>query len=107
MGDPNDYDTWMGQKDLLLPYRVSSELVARTGKKETICIHMLPSCHNADHSLGRMLLEKAPDEESRQIIREGLEITDECFEKHARTIFREAENRQHTIKAILAAVMGV
>lgn len=100
------YQAFMGKKDELLPYRISNDLVARTGK-DTVVLHMLPACHNADHNMAQKLLAEAPDEESRQLIREGLEITDECFEANARYIFREAENRQHTIKAVVAAVMGL
>ena len=68
---------------------------------------MLPSLHNADHSLGQQLLAQAPDEASRKIITEGMEISDELFEKHAAEIFREAGNRQHTIKAMMCAVLGI
>ncbi len=57
--------------------------------------------------LGQSLLAQAPDEESKKIITEGMEISDELFEKHAAEIFREAGNRQHTIKAVLAATMGI
>ena len=91
----------------LLPYRLDSRLMEMTENPDCIAMHMLPSCHSAEHDLGRRLLRDAPDEESKKIIREGLEISDECFRKQWRTIFREAENRQHTIKAILAACLGL
>ena len=87
-GDVND----------LLPYRVSSELCERTGNRDVFCMHELPSVHNAEHEIGRKLLAQAPNDFERTVIEEGLEITDECFEKNASVIFREAENRQHTIK---------
>ena len=51
-------------------------------------------------------MAEAPDEWSRDIIRTGFEITDECFEANASVIFREAGNRQHTIKAMVCAVLG-
>lgn len=70
-------------------------------------MHELPSVHNAEHEIGRKLLAQAPNDFERTVIEEGLEITDECFEKNASVIFREAENRQHTIKAIMAAVLGL
>ena len=105
--DPDRYESWMGDADMLLPYRVSSELMDRTENPDIFVIHELPSVHNADHGVGKRLLSQAPDEKSRKIIREGFEITDECFEKNASIIFREAENRQHTIKAILCAVLGL
>ena len=105
--DPNSYDSFMGDVDMLLPYRVSTDIMARTENPDIFCMHELPSIHNANHSIGQRLLEQAPNEREKKIIKEGLEITDECFEKNANVIFREAENRQHTIKAILAAVMGI
>lgn len=105
--DPDVYESWMGDAEMLLPYRVSSELLERTENPDIFAMHELPSVHNADHRVGKWLLSEAPDEKSRKIISEGLEITDECFEKNASVIFREAENRQHTIKAILCAVLGL
>lgn len=105
--DPNKYESWMGDADMLLPYRVSSELMELTENPDVFVMHELPSVHNADHAVGKRLLAEAPDEKSRKIISAGLEITDECFEKNASVIFREAENRQHTIKAILCAVLGL
>lgn len=105
--DPDKYESWMGDADMLLPYRVSSELMERTENPDVFAMHELPSVHNADHAVGKRLLSQAPDEKSRKIITEGMEITDECFEKNASVIFREAENRQHTIKAILCAVLGL
>lgn len=105
--DPDKYESWMGDVDMLLPYRVSSELLELTQNPNIFCMHELPSVHNADHAVGRKLLSEAPDKKSRKIISEGLEIADECFEKNASVIFREAENRQHTIKAILCAVLGL
>lgn len=105
--DPNLYESWMGDFEQLRPYRVSSEIMERTKNPDIFCMHELPSTHNADHATGRRLLSQAPNEEERRFIAEGLEITDECFEKNASVIFRESGNRQHTIKAIMAAVLGL
>lgn len=105
--DPNDYNSYMGDAKDLLPYRVSSETMERTGNPDVFVMHELPSTHNAKHRTGERLLSQAPDEWSRNIIRTGFEITDECFERNARVIFREAENRQHTIKAMMCAVLGL
>lgn len=107
MLDTDQYESWMGDFEMLLPYRVSSEIMERTGNPDVFVMHELPSTHNADHRTGRRLLSQAPNERERKIIEEGLEITDECFERNASVIFREAENRQHTIKAILCAVLGL
>lgn len=104
-----DYDQWLGHADELAPYRLTSELVDSVDNPDVICLHMLPSFHNADHDLGKKLLgiaKEANNEEHARLILEGLEISDECFERFASVIFREAANRQPTIKAITAAVIG-
>ncbi len=106
-GDDHGYDAWMSYAKDLIPYRLTSELMEVVDNPNCVVLHMLPSLHNADHSLGQSLLAQAPDEESKKIITEGMEISDELFEKHAAEIFREAGNRQHTIKAVLAATMGI
>ena len=107
--DMHNYDMWLGNGRMedLIPYRLTSALVDRCGKPGSIALHMLPSFHNADHKLGQDLLKRAPTEEAQNLIISGLEISDELFEKQAHIIFREAENRQHTIKAVLAATMGL
>lgn len=107
VSDDHGYDAWMSYAQDLIPYRLTSKLMDSVVKNpDALVLHMLPSLHNADHSLGQQLLAEAPDEESRKIITKGMEISDKLFEKHASTIFREAGNRQHTIKAVLAAVLG-
>lgn len=105
--DPNKYESYMGDAKDLLPYRVSMETMERTGNPDIFVMHELPSTHNADHRTGQRLLTEAPDEWARDIIRTGFEITDECFEANAGVIFREAGNRQHTIKAMMCAVLGL
>lgn len=105
--DPMKYESYMGDAKDLLPYRVSLETMERTGNPDIFVMHELPSTHNADHATGQRLLAEAPDEWSRDIIRTGFEITDECFEANASVIFREAGNRQHTIKAMMCAVLGI
>ena len=70
-------------------------------------MHELPSVHNADHRVGKMLLDQCKNALHREIITEGFEIADECFEDNASVIFREAENRQHTIKAVMCALLGL
>lgn len=54
-----------------------------------------------------MLLDQCENDLHREIITEGFEIADECFEANASVIFREAENRQHTIKAVMCALLGL
>lgn len=83
-------DVWcsMGEEDkaaervkLLRPYQVNEELMARTGKDSTILLHCLPAV-------------------------KGNEVTADVFEKHADVVFDEAENRMHTIKAVMVATLG-
>ncbi len=83
-------DVWcsMGEEDkaaervaLLRPYQVNDELMARSGKDTTILLHCLPAV-------------------------KGYEVTEEVFEKHADVVFDEAENRMHTIKAVMVATLG-
>lgn len=95
-------DVWasMGEEDriaeriaLLEPYRVTRELMAATGRRETIFLHCLPAFHNLDTELSR----RFPD---------ICEVEDEVFEGPASRVFDEAENRVHTIKAVMVATLG-
>ena len=106
LGDPYSYEAYTSDPDLF-PYRVSMETMERTGNPDIFVMHELPARHNADHQLGRMLIEEAPTDEMREFLSQGLELTDECFEANAPVIFREAGNRQHTIKAMMCAVLGL
>ena len=105
--DPDDYNSWLGDAESLYPYRVTSELCKRTNNPDIFCMHELPSVHNANHRVGKMLLDQCENDLHREIITEGFEIADECFEANASVIFREAENRQHTIKAVMCALLGL
>lgn len=105
--DPDDYNSWLGDAESLYPYRVTSELCKRTNNPDIFCMHELPSVHNANHRVGKMLLDQCKSDLHREIITEGFEIADECFEANASVIFREAENRQHTIKAVMCALLGL
>lgn len=102
------YDAWLRHADILEPYRVTSDLM-ETYVKNPNCLvmHMLPAYHNADMKLMQKFLAEAKNERDRRILTEGVCISDECFEKNSSTIFREAGNRQPTIKACLAAVLGI
>ena len=93
------YDAWLQHSDLLMPYRVKNP--------DCLVMHMLPAYHNADMSLLQGFLKEAKNDRDRQLLIEGVEISDECFEKHASEIFRQAGNRQPTIKACIAAVLGI
>ena len=91
-------DLWGERIKVMLPYRVTSELMEATGNPDTKFMHCLPSLHNKETVLGKHLFE--------QYGLDGLEVTDEVFESKASIVFDQAENRLHTIKAILVATLG-
>jgi ornithine carbamoyltransferase len=97
MGEPDD--VWKERIELLLPYQVNAEAMALTGNPDTKFMHCLPAFHNADTQVGKEIEEKYG--------LSALEVTDEVFESDASVVFDEAENRLHTIKAVMVATMGV
>ena len=96
MGEPAS--TWNERIDLLLPYQVSSKTMAATGKPGTKFMHCLPALHNRDTKVGAMLYE------ARGL--DALEVTEDVFESPASIVFDQAENRLHTIKAAVVAMIG-
>lgn len=95
MGEP--VEVWQERIDDLAPYQVNAALMAKTGKAETIFMHCLPSYHDMKTQVGREMGEKFG--------RTAMEVTDEVFESAQSVVFREAENRMHTIKAVMAATL--
>ena len=95
LGEPEAL--WDERIDLLLPYQVNSALLAATGNPDVKFLHCLPSFHNTETEIGYKLFER------RGL--ESLEVTDEVFESAASVVFDEAENRLHTIKAIMVATL--
>jgi ornithine carbamoyltransferase len=91
-------ELWGERIKQMLPYQVNSKLMAATGNPNTKFMHCLPSLHNTDTKLGERLYE--------QFGLEALEVTDEVFESKASVVFDQAENRLHTIKAVLVATLG-
>ncbi len=91
-------DLWSERIKAMLPYRVTSQLMAATGNPNTRFMHCLPSLHNRETKLGQQLYE--------QFGLNGAEVTDEVFESKASIVFDQAENRLHTIKAVLVATLG-
>jgi ornithine carbamoyltransferase len=84
--------------DLLLPYQVNDRLMKATGKARTRFMHCLPAYHNLETETGRMIHERFGLSE--------LEVSDEVFESNASIVFSQAENRMHTIKAVLVATLA-
>lgn len=100
-------DVWvsMGEEDkmssriaLLQPYRVTMDLVKASGNPKVIFEHCLPSFHDLETSIGRDVYEKFGLKE--------MEVTDEVFRSPHSVVFDEAENRMHTIKAVMVATMS-
>lgn len=83
---------------LLEPYRVDRALMERTGNPDCIFLHCLPSFHDLDTSVGREIFEKYGLSE--------MEVSDEVFRSAQSKVFDEAENRMHTIKAVMVATIG-
>jgi ornithine carbamoyltransferase len=96
MGEPED--CWDDRIDLLLPYQVNAALMAATGNPAVKFMHCLPAMHNAETSVGRRIYD-------RRCV-EALKVTEDVFESPASLVFDEAENRLHTIKALMVATLG-
>jgi ornithine carbamoyltransferase len=96
MGEPAE--VWKERIDLLLPYQINAGTMELTGNPNVKFMHCLPAFHNTDTALGEELYEKYG--------LEALEVTEEVFESPASIVFDEAENRMHTIKAVLVATLG-
>jgi ornithine carbamoyltransferase len=96
MGEP--HHLWGERINLMLPYQVNSRLMALTGNPHTKFMHCLPALHNTETKLGREIYETYG--------LEALEVTDEVFESQASIVFDQAENRLHTIKAVLVATLA-
>ena len=84
--------------DLLLPYQINQELMAKTKKTETIFLHCLPAFHDLETEVAEEIKEKYGLTE--------MEVTDEVFRSENALQFQQAENRMHTIKAVMAATLG-
>jgi len=96
MGEPEE--VWKQRIEQLMPYQVTTALMRATGKARTKFMHCLPAFHNLDTEVGRQVHEKYGLSE--------IEVTDEVFESDASIVFTQAENRMHTIKAVLVATLG-
>jgi len=95
MGEPAE--VWQERIEELSPYQVNAALMQATGKKETVFMHCLPAFHDMKTTIGKEMGEKFHIE--------AMEVTDEVFESSQSIVFQEAENRMHTIKAVMAATL--
>ncbi|HEU5391708.1 MAG TPA: ornithine carbamoyltransferase [Streptosporangiaceae bacterium] len=96
LGEPEDQ--WDARIDQLLPYQVNATVMKASGNPAVKFLHCLPALHNRDTGIGQQIYDK------RGL--EALEVTDEVFESSASVVFDQAENRMHTIKALMLATLG-
>jgi ornithine carbamoyltransferase len=97
LGEPKDI--WDERVRLLAPYQVNRESLEQTGNPRVKFMHCLPAFHDQNTTMGREIMEHTG-------MRDGLEVTDDVFQSAASIVFDQAENRLHTIKAILVATIG-
>jgi ornithine carbamoyltransferase len=96
LGEPKE--VWDERTELLRPYQVSMDTVRRTGNPSVRFLHCLPAFHDRNTSVAEEIYERTG--------LDSLEVTDEVFESEHSIVFDQAENRMHTIKAILVATLG-
>jgi len=97
MGEPKE--VWKERIGLLMKYQVNKALMKASGNAQVKFMHCLPAFHDTETKMGKDIAENYG-------ISDGLEVTDEVFESEANVAFEQAENRLHTIKAILVATLG-
>ena len=98
MGEP--LETWGERIEMLLPFQVNPELMAAAGNPRVKFMHCLPAFHNSETKVGAQIAAQYPD------LANGVEVTEDVFESPANIAFEQAENRMHTIKAVLVAALS-
>ena len=96
MGEPKE--VWDERIKLLKPYQINADLMKATGNPNTKFMHCLPAFHDRNTTVGEDIFQKTG--------MDALEVTDEVFESDASIVFDQAENRMHTIKAVMVATLG-
>jgi len=96
MGEPQE--AWSERIELLLPYQVNAALMTATGNERARFMHCLPAFHNRETAVGEQIYADHG--------LDGMEVTEEVFESPASIVFDQAENRMHTIKAVMVATLG-
>jgi ornithine carbamoyltransferase len=93
-----DKSVWEERIKLLKPYQINLDLVKKTGNPKVRFMHCLPAFHNRETKVGEEIFEKYG--------LDGMEVTDDVFESEHSIVFDQAENRMHTIKAVMVATLG-
>jgi ornithine carbamoyltransferase len=96
MGEPDS--VWEERIKLLKPYQVNMAVLKKSGNPNVKFLHCLPSFHNRETKLGEEIFQKFG--------LDGMEVTEDVFESEHSIVFDEAENRMHTIKAVMVATLG-
>lgn len=94
-----DKAVWEERIALLRGYQVNSAMLAQTGNPEVKFLHCLPAFHDDQTTLGRQMAEQYG-------LHNGMEVSNEVFESSHSIVFDQAENRMHTIKAVMVATLG-
>jgi ornithine carbamoyltransferase len=97
MGEPDS--AWEERIKLMKPYQVNMEVVKKTGNPDVRFLHCLPAFHNRETKIGEEIYHKFG--------LDGMEVTEDVFESRHSIVFDEAENRLHTIKAVMVATLGI
>lgn len=96
MGEPDS--VWEERIQLLKPYQINREVIEKTANPAVKFLHCLPSFHNRDTKVGEEIF--------RKFGLDGMEVTEDIFESEHSIVFDEAENRMHTIKAVMVSTLG-
>ncbi len=96
MGEPDE--VWKERIELLKPYQVNMDVVKKTGNPKVKFLHCLPAFHNRETTVGEEIFQKFG--------LDGMEVVEEVFESEHSVVFDQAENRLHTIKAVMVATLG-
>jgi len=96
MGESDE--VWKERIELLKPYQVNMDMIKKTGNDNVKFMHCLPAFHNRETKIGEEIYQKFG--------MNGIEVSEEVFESAASIVFDEAENRLHTIKAVMVATLG-
>ncbi|MBV7363276.1 ornithine carbamoyltransferase [Actinomycetaceae bacterium TAE3-ERU4] len=98
MGEP--VESWSERIDILMPYQVNAEMIAKVGNPKVKFMHCLPAFHNCETKVGQEVAALYPH------LSNGIEVTEDVFESEYNISFEQAENRMHTIKAVMVSSLS-